>query len=88
MTCSPRAKSPWKWRSSSLNWPTRPDPTKLYRIAYEGTISDEPRFAVLGGDAETIKARFEAAEDSLESLGTTLPQRREPPSLVQTGPLK
>ena len=30
-------------------------PTKLYRIAYEGTISDEPRFAVLGGDAETIR---------------------------------
>lgn len=47
-------------------------PTKLYRIAYEGTISDEPRFAVLGGDAETIKARFAASEDSLESLTTTL----------------
>ena len=25
-------------------------PTKLYRIAYEGTISDEPHFAVVGGD--------------------------------------
>jgi proteasome alpha subunit len=47
-------------------------PTKLYRIAYEGTISDEPRFAVLGGDAETIKTRFAASEDSLESLTTTL----------------
>lgn len=47
-------------------------PTKLYRIAYEGTISDEPHFAVLGGDAETIKARFAASETSLESLNTTL----------------
>ncbi|HUV57437.1 MAG TPA: proteasome subunit alpha [Acidimicrobiales bacterium] len=47
-------------------------PTKLYRIAYEGTISDEPRFAVLGGDSETIKARFEAAEDKLEPLAETL----------------
>ena len=47
-------------------------PTKLYRIAYEGTITDEPRFAVLGGDAETIKARFAASEDTLESLVVTL----------------
>jgi proteasome alpha subunit len=47
-------------------------PTKLYRIAYEGTISDEPRFSVLGGDAETIKERFATSEDSLESLATTL----------------
>jgi proteasome alpha subunit len=47
-------------------------PTKLYRVAYEGTISDEPRFAVLGGDADTIKDRFALSEDSLESLATTL----------------
>ena len=47
-------------------------PTKLYRIAYEGTISDEPRFAVLGGDAETIKARFAASEETLEPLSVTL----------------
>ena len=47
-------------------------PTKLYRVAYEGTISDEPHFAVLGGDAETIRDRFAQAEASLESLATTL----------------
>ena len=47
-------------------------PTKLFRIAYEGTISDEPRFAVLGGDAETIKARFSASEADLEPLDVTL----------------
>lgn len=47
-------------------------PTKLYRIAYEGTISDEARFAVLGGDAETIKARFAASEETLEPLTVTL----------------
>jgi proteasome alpha subunit len=47
-------------------------PTKLYRVAYEGTISDEPRFAVLGGEADTIKERFALSEDSLESLATTL----------------
>jgi proteasome alpha subunit len=51
-------------------------PTKLYRVAYEGTISDEPRFAVLGGDAETIKARFAASEETLEPLITTLKNAR------------
>src|ERR1700743_1021018 len=30
---------------------------QLYHIAYEGTITDEDRFAVLGGDAETISER-------------------------------
>jgi proteasome alpha subunit len=47
-------------------------PTKLYRVAYEGTISDEPRFAVLGGDADTIKERFALSEDSLEPLKITM----------------
>ena len=47
-------------------------PTKLFRIAYEGTISEESRFAVLGGDSETIKTRFAAAEENLEPLSTTL----------------
>ncbi|HEY5111815.1 MAG TPA: proteasome subunit alpha [Acidimicrobiales bacterium] len=47
-------------------------PTKLYRVAYEGTISDEPHFAVLGGDAETIKDRFALTEETVHSLETTL----------------
>ena len=45
---------------------------QLYHIAYEGTITDEERFAVLGGDAETIKARFAASEETLEPLSVTL----------------
>ena len=36
---------------------TGPQPDQLYHIAYEGTITDEDRFAVLGGDAETITER-------------------------------
>ena len=32
--------------------------TQLYHIAYEGTITDEDRYAVLGGDAETIAERM------------------------------
>jgi len=47
-------------------------PTKLYRIGYEGTISDEPRFAVLGGDADTIRARFAASLSELAPLNVTL----------------
>jgi len=47
-------------------------PTKLYRIGYEGTISDENRFAVLGGDAETIRSRFATTESSDIDLPSTL----------------
>jgi proteasome alpha subunit len=32
--------------------------TQLFRIAYEGTITDEVGYAVLGGDAEAIRGRF------------------------------
>ena len=35
-------------------------PDQLYHIAYEGTITDEEHFAVLGGDAETITERVAA----------------------------
>ena len=34
---------------------------QLYHIAYKGTITDEDRFTVLGGDAETITERVGAA---------------------------
>ncbi len=33
-------------------------PTQLFHVAYEGTITDEDRFAVLGGDAESILETF------------------------------
>ena len=34
-------------------------PDQLYHIAYEGTITDEDRFAVLGGEAEAIAERVQ-----------------------------
>ncbi len=49
-------------------------PTKLFHLAYEGTITDEQRFAVLGGDAETIKERFATAEEGNADLANTLKQ--------------
>ncbi len=51
---------------------SRMRPTKLYHLAYEGTITDEQRFAVLGGDAETIKQRFAAIETGEEDLAGAL----------------
>jgi proteasome alpha subunit len=45
---------------------------QLYHIAYEGTITDEEHFAVLGGDAETIAARVAEAWQEGWDLGTAL----------------
>jgi proteasome alpha subunit len=42
--------------------------SRLYHVAYDGTVSDEERFTVLGGEAETISARVGA----LYSPGWTL----------------
>jgi proteasome alpha subunit len=72
-------------------------PTKLYRIAYEGTIADEPRFAILGGDAETIMARFAEADETVQPLARTLkdavaalagPERTLPTSDLEVGILE
>lgn len=41
-------------------------PHQLYHIAYEGTITDEDRFCVLGGDSETINLRL-ASEWRIDS---------------------
>jgi proteasome alpha subunit len=45
---------------------------QLYHIAYEGTITDEERFAVLGGDAETIAERVGAAWQADWDLATAV----------------
>jgi proteasome alpha subunit len=51
-------------------------PTKLYHLAYEGTITDETRFAVLGGDAETIKTRFAQSDQGTSDLASALTHAR------------
>jgi proteasome alpha subunit len=48
------------------------EPNQLYHIAYEGTITDEERFAVLGGDAETINERVAAAWQAEWDLSSAL----------------
>jgi proteasome alpha subunit len=37
-----------------------PDRDQLFHILYDGTVMDEGRFSVLGGDAETIAGRVDA----------------------------
>lgn len=49
-----------------------PRGTQLFHVAYEGTITDEDRFAVLGGDAEPIRESFEVAYESGWNLGGAL----------------
>jgi proteasome alpha subunit len=47
-------------------------PDQLYHVAYEGTITDEDRFAVLGGEAETISGRFASSYEDSWSLERAL----------------
>jgi proteasome alpha subunit len=47
-------------------------PNQLYHIAYEGTITDEDRYAVLGGETETIAQRVESSWQEGLSLGGVL----------------
>ena len=47
-------------------------PPQLYHIAYEGTITDEDRFAVLGGETEAVAAALEEAWTSTWSLSDAI----------------
>jgi proteasome alpha subunit len=48
------------------------DENQLYHIAYEGTITDQDHYAVLGGDAETITERMAAAWQADWDLGAAI----------------
>ncbi|HWD51657.1 MAG TPA: proteasome subunit alpha [Acidimicrobiales bacterium] len=48
-------------------------PHQLYHIAYEGTITDEDRYAVLGGETESIAEKVEAAWTENWALSVALP---------------
>ena len=47
-------------------------PTQLFHVGYEGTITDEDHFTVLGGDAETIRAAFASTYEAGADLGGAL----------------
>ncbi len=50
------------------------DPTadQLFHLLYDGTVIDEARFAVLGGDAEAVTARVAADLPDTPDLGAAL----------------
>jgi proteasome alpha subunit len=48
---------------------SRPEDDQLFHILYDGTVMDEERFSVLGGEAEAISSRLEATY----SRGLALP---------------
>jgi proteasome alpha subunit len=70
--------------------------SRLYHIAYDGTVSDEERFTVLGGEAEMISARVattfrvdwtlaEALRASIDALAG--PERTLNPQDLEVGVL-
>ena len=46
--------------------------TQLFHVAYEGTITDEEFFAVLGGDADPVREQFAASFQEGWNLSTAL----------------
>jgi proteasome alpha subunit len=47
-----------------------PDRDQLFRITYDGSISDEPQFVVMGGTTEPVSAALRSSyEDGLDTRG-------------------
>src|SRR3954462_7910694 len=44
----------------------------LYRIQYDGSLVEERRYAILGGESEAIAERMESSYDEQADLGATL----------------
>jgi len=49
-----------------------PSGDQLFRIAFDGSVGDEPDFAVIGGNAEAITARLTEGFDPRAGLGAAL----------------
>jgi len=48
------------------------DGDQLFHIIYDGTVQDEDRFSVLGGDSDTIRGRMETAYTEGWDIGAAL----------------
>ena len=60
-------------------------PPQLYHIAYEGTITDEDRFAVLGGETEAIVVTLDAEWSATWTLAEALRSAVGRPGRARTG---
>jgi len=63
---------------------TRPDSDQIYRITYDGSVSDEPGFVAFGGQADQVatvlKERFSDGMSLTEALGAALAALAAPSS--------
>jgi proteasome alpha subunit len=46
--------------------------SKIYHVAFEGTITDEPQFAVIGGESELIRSRVAEQFDPAASFSAQI----------------
>ena len=51
---------------------TGPDEDQLFHLLYDGTVIDEDRFAVLGGDAEAVAERMREHLNGVQDLATSV----------------
>ena len=51
---------------------TGPAEDQLFHLLYDGTVIDEDRFAVLGGDAEAVAERMRAQLNGVQDLATSV----------------
>ena len=62
----------------------RPDSDQIYRIPWDGSVSDEPGFVAFGGQADTVSAalkeRFSDDMSLTEALGAALDALTAPPA--------
>ncbi len=67
----------------------RPDDDQIYRISWDGSVSDEPGFVAFGGQADQVSAALkEAFSDNMsltEALGAALAALTAPPAATPAG---
>ena len=60
----------------------KPDGDQIYRISWDGSVSDEPGFVAFGGQADQVaaalKERFSDGMSLTEALGAALAALRGP----------
>src|ERR1700722_12990463 len=67
----------------------KPDGDQIYRISWDGSVSDEPGFVAFGGQADTVtaalKERFADGMSLTEALGAALAALTAPPPAAPSG---
>jgi proteasome alpha subunit len=68
---------------------SKPDDDQIYRISWDGSVSDEPGFVAFGGQADQVSAALkEAFSDNMsltEALGAALAALTAPPAATPSG---